>query len=58
MTDKNYYIEFDGQQYGPYNLEQVKNFGLFADTLVCVPDEDEEWRPAIDFPELSDYITI
>ena len=55
--NKNYYIELDGQQYGPYELEQMKDFLLFSDTLVCVPEENEEWRVATDFPELFELIS-
>ena len=55
--DRLYYIKLDEQQQGPYKLEQVKNFGLFADTLICVSGEDEEWKPAINFPELADCIS-
>ena len=49
-----YYIELDDQQYGPYELEQVKQFGLLADTLVLV-EGGEEWKPASEYPELESY---
>ena len=48
-----YYIELDSQQYGPYELEQVKEFGLFADTLVLV-EGGEEWKTANEYPELAE----
>ena len=54
--DKQYYIEFDEEQYGPYELEEVRDLGLLADTFVCVPNESEEWKQAICFPELADFI--
>ena len=46
-----YYIELDGQQYGAYTLEQVKQFGVFADTLVLA-EGGEEWKSAREYPEL------
>jgi hypothetical protein len=46
-----YYIELDGQQYGLYELGQVEEFGLLADTLVCVHGS-EEWQPAISYLDL------
>jgi DNA helicase HerA-like ATPase len=49
-----YYIELDKQQYGPYELEQVRDFGLFANTLVLVQG-DEEWKAAGEYPELVGY---
>jgi hypothetical protein len=49
-----YYIEHDGQQYGPYELEQVKEFRVFADTLVLV-EGGEEWKTASEYPELAGY---
>ncbi|MDR1552042.1 MAG: GYF domain-containing protein [Prevotellaceae bacterium] len=53
---QHYYIELDGQQYGPYELEHVKEFGLFADTLVLVHG-GEEWKSASEYPELAGYIS-
>jgi hypothetical protein len=50
-----YYIELDGQQYGLYELEQVKEYGLFADTLVLA-NGSEEWKPASEYPELAGCI--
>jgi hypothetical protein len=47
-----YYIELDEQQYGPYELKQVKELGLLADTLVLAQG-CEEWKPAASFPELA-----
>jgi hypothetical protein len=55
--DRLYYIELDGQPYGPYELEQVKEFGLFADTLVLLHGS-EEWLPATNFPELAGFIAM
>ena len=55
--DKLYYIELDGQPYGPYDLETVKGVGLFADTLVLT-DEIVGWKPATDYPELAEYIDL
>lgn len=50
-----YYIELDEQQYGPYELEQVKEFGLFTDTLV-LKEGDEDWKHAAEYPELADWV--
>ncbi len=50
-----YYIELEGQQYGPYELEQVKEFGLFADTLVLI-EGSEDWKHASEYPELADWV--
>jgi len=47
-----YYVELDEQQYGPYELEQVKELGLLVDTLVLAQG-CEEWKPAASFPELA-----
>jgi hypothetical protein len=55
--DRLYYIELDGQQYGPYESEQIKNFGLFADTLILVSGS-EDWLPATNFPELASHIAM
>jgi hypothetical protein len=51
-----YYIELDGQQYGAYTLEQVRQFGVFADTPV-MKDEATGWKPAIEYPELAEYVS-
>ncbi len=50
-----YYIQLDGQQYGAYTLEQVRQFGIFADTLVFT-NELDGWKPASEYPELTEYI--
>lgn len=55
--DKLYNIELDGQRYGAYTLEQVRQFGLFADTLVFTNDLDG-WLPASAYPELAEYIAV
>ena len=54
---RNYYIELDGEVYGPYQLTQMRGLGLLADTLVCAPDEGIDWQPAINFSELASYVT-
>lgn len=37
-----YYVELDGQQFGPYELEQMKTFGLMPNVLVY-STLTEEW---------------
>ena len=52
-----YYIEIEGQQYGPYELETLKGYGLSANTLV-LKEGHEEWKYATEYPELADSIVI
>jgi hypothetical protein len=53
---RNYYIEFEGEVYGPYQLTQMRDLGLLAETLVCAPDEGIDWQPASNFSELASYV--
>ena len=52
-----YYIELEGQQYGPYSLDQVKEFKLMPDTLVLMGGS-EEWKPASQFTELEGFLSV
>lgn len=52
---KHYYVELDGQQFGPYELEQMKSFGLMPNVLVY-STQSEEWAHAESYPELADYV--
>ena len=55
--NKNYYIELDGEVFGPFNFAQASEMGLLADTLVCAPDEGIDWQPASKFPEFVAIIS-
>lgn len=50
-----YYVELDGQQFGPYELEQMKTFGLMRNVQVY-STLSEEWAPVESYPELVDFI--
>ncbi|MCL2073469.1 MAG: FtsK/SpoIIIE domain-containing protein [Marinilabiliaceae bacterium] len=52
--NKTYYINLNGQHYGPYRLENFRDYPLEEDTLVSY--NRTVWKPAIDFPELEIYI--
>ena len=53
--EKHYYVELDGQQYGPYELGQMQSFGLMPNVLVY-STETEEWAKADSYPELANYL--
>lgn len=50
-----YFVELDGQQFGPYELEQMKAFGLMPNVQVY-STLSEEWAPVESYPELVDFI--
>ena len=50
-----YYVELDGQQFGPYELEQMKTFGLMPNVLVY-STLTEEWAPVESYSELVEFI--
>lgn len=50
-----YFVELDGQQFGPYELEQMKTFGLMPNVQVY-STLSEEWAPVESYPELVDFI--
>lgn len=50
-----YFVELDGQQFGPYELEQMKTFGLMPNVQVY-STLSEEWAPIESYPELVDFI--
>ena len=52
---KHYYVELDGQQFGPYELEQMKSFGLMPNVLVY-STQTEEWAHAESYPDLANYV--
>jgi hypothetical protein len=51
----NFYVKMDGQEFGPYSLEEIKELPLLNDTLITEPRLNGEWRPAceFDFDDLS-----
>lgn len=53
--DTHYFVELDGQQFGPYELEQMKAFGLMPNVQVY-STLSEEWAPVESYPELVDFI--
>ena len=50
-----YFVELDGQQFGPYELAQMKTFGLMPNVQVY-STLSEEWAPVESYPELVDFI--
>lgn len=56
--DIHYIISIDGEQYGPYDLEQVRQFGVFKDTLIQRPEISEEWFAAEDCPEIAAFLSV
>ena len=50
-----YFVELDGQQFGPYELEQMKTFGLMSNVQVY-STLSEEWAPVESYTELVDFI--
>ena len=50
-----YFVELDGQQFGPYELEQMKTFGLMPNVQVY-STLSEEWAPVESYLELVDFI--
>ncbi|MBR1889196.1 MAG: hypothetical protein IJ816_01035 [Alloprevotella sp.] len=50
-----YFVELDGQQFGPYELKQMKTFGLMPNVQVY-STLSEEWAPVESYPELVDFI--
>ena len=50
-----YFVELDGQQFGPYELEQMKTFGLMPNVQVY-STLSEEWASVESYPELVDFI--
>lgn len=51
-----YYIEFEGQQYGPYDISTVRGFPLSPSTLIKAGAYGD-WREAASYPEIASYIT-
>ena len=49
-----YYVLFDNENFGPFNLDSLRSFGLFDSTLVRKYNEDI-WRNADTLPELQGY---
>ncbi len=54
--DTHYFVELDGQQFGPYELDQMREFELLPDVLVY-STSTEEWYTADSYPELLDYLS-
>ena len=53
--DKEYYILEEKEQKGPFTFEQLKTFGLNANTLVWT-DGMENWKPLKEITELKDLL--
>jgi len=55
--DYKFYVQMDGQEFGPYSLEEIKELPLLDDTLVTESRLNGEWRPAceFDFEDLSRF---
>lgn len=51
----NFFIIFNGQQVGPIQKEQLKNFGLNPNTMVWT-EGMPNWRPAYTVHELQDIL--
>jgi competence protein ComEC len=51
-----YFASADGKEYGPYSLEQLKEF-VKASTLVRVA-ADADWRPAAELAELEHFFSV
>lgn len=54
--DDLYYIEFEGQQYGPYDISTVRGLPLSPSTLIKAGAYGD-WREAASYPEIAPYIT-
>lgn len=54
--ETHYFVELDGQQYGPYELDQMREFKLLPDVLVY-STSTEEWHTADSYPELLDFLS-
>ena len=54
--DTHYFVELDGQQFGPYELDQMREFELLPDVLVY-STSTKEWHTADSYPELLDYLS-
>lgn len=54
-TDNLYYVLLDDENFGPFDIEGMKGFGLFESTLVKKYNENF-WRRAETLPELQGYL--
>lgn len=52
--DELYYVSLDNENYGPFNLQSLRGFGLFDSSLVRKATEDS-WKLAKTLPELNGY---
>ena len=50
-----YYVELDGQQFGPYTLEQMRTFELMPNVKVY-STITKEWAPVELYPELAGFV--
>lgn len=55
--ETHYFVELDGQQFGPYDLDQIRGIELLPDVLVY-STLTEEWCTADSYPELLDYLSF
>lgn len=54
--DELYYVEFEGEQYGPYDISTVRGFPLSPSTLIKAGAYGA-WREASSYPEIASYIS-
>lgn len=52
--DELYYVSLDNENYGPFDLQSLRGFGLFDSSMVRKYNEDI-WRLANTLPELNGY---
>ena len=51
----NYYIILNGQQLGPYTIDQLRTIGITASTPIWAQGSPN-WRVASEIPELQGYL--
>lgn len=50
MDKFKFYVQMDGQEFGPYDLDEIKNLPLLEDTLVTEEHLGGEWVKACEIP--------
>ena len=53
VPEKEYFIQMDGQIYGPFQYSDVINLGILPDTLICTSETTARWQTAMSYPEFS-----
>lgn len=46
-----YFINMDGQTFGPYSFIQITQMPILEDTLICTDSEDGGWKEAREYTE-------